>query len=371
MVLGINKESLYTVLQPHTVKIYDLKGKECRVETVPARSLLHPLRFDLFAKLFYISNRVQDPFIARKVYIKHIMTFNPDGREPGRKDKDSLEKFIIVFNQLIDHFANEEFDSTQSIVPVGKNGIILDGAHRVAALSYYNKQITIARFDSVEPKCMFDYHYFLARGLPRSICDIIAKVLMESAHQMYVACLWPRMGSIERQEKIMQMISSRYMIVYDRDVKISRSSLVSFIARVYKGQDWVGNAETGFIGARDKAMNVYGKGGNIKFLFFESNSLSDVVALKEEIRELIGCGKHAIHITDTKEETLDIALAVLDENERGNWLCNRDNMIFVVNEWIKDKYMYIRYVWWLKIKIMLKRYLKYILHSTNKESVKS
>lgn len=44
----------FSLLQPHTVKLYNLECKEYEVQDVPARSLLVGSRFDLFAKLYYI-----------------------------------------------------------------------------------------------------------------------------------------------------------------------------------------------------------------------------------------------------------------------------------------------------------------------------
>lgn len=352
------KKEVLALLQPHTIKIYNLQDEDYSLETVSAKSLLHPLRFDLFAKLFYIENRRDYPDLAYEVYVKHILAFNPDGREPGRDDKDTIEKFIETFDTLIDCFAKEDFDSTQSIVPVGKNGIILDGAHRIAALAYYDKEVTVARFENIAPKCKFDYSYFLSRGLSNNICDIIASEMINKSKQQYVACLWPRLGTKKRQEEIRCLISNRFPVIYERGLNISLPSLISFVARVYKKQDWIGSAETGFEGARDKAMNVYGKGGSVKFLFFESDSIVDVTAMKEEIRGLIGCGKHSIHITDNQEETIDIASAILDESERRKWLRGRDNTTQVIVDYLKEKYIYIRYIWWINLKVRIVSFLK-------------
>ena len=112
--------------------------------------------------------------MATKVYSEHIKAFNPDFKEPGRDDKNGCSDFINDFNAIIRQFKNNEFDDSISIVPVDKNGIILDGSHRLAALAYYNRTITIARFHNVTAKCRFDYDYFLNRGLSRTIADIIA-----------------------------------------------------------------------------------------------------------------------------------------------------------------------------------------------------
>ena len=59
-------------LQPHTVRIYGLQDRQFTLERVPAKSLLSGLKFDLFAKLYYIAHRREDPEGALKLYLEHI-----------------------------------------------------------------------------------------------------------------------------------------------------------------------------------------------------------------------------------------------------------------------------------------------------------
>lgn len=165
---------LITKLQQHTINIYKLSGKSYEVKSVPARSLLSPLRFDLFAKLFYIKNIDMNPSFAKEVYINHIKAFNPDLKEPGRGDKCSIEDFISVFDGLIKTFKTNNFDDAISIIPVDYNNIILDGAHRVAALAYYDRYVTIARFKDVVSNGPFDFNYFKFRGLSWKLLDTVA-----------------------------------------------------------------------------------------------------------------------------------------------------------------------------------------------------
>ena len=81
-------------IQEHTVKIYNLNNQSYQIETVKARTLLSPYRFDLYAKLYYIKHRKERPEKALEVYNQHIKTFNPDWKEPGREDKISQKDFI-------------------------------------------------------------------------------------------------------------------------------------------------------------------------------------------------------------------------------------------------------------------------------------
>ena len=62
-------------LQPHTVSIYHLTDDVVEEQVVDARSLLNPTRFDLFAKLYYIRNRKENPTEAERIYKEHIRAF--------------------------------------------------------------------------------------------------------------------------------------------------------------------------------------------------------------------------------------------------------------------------------------------------------
>lgn len=163
------------LFQSHTVSLYGLDQKSYSIEKVSAKSLLKPSRFDLFAKLVYIRYRKSNPEFALKIYSEHIKAFNPDLKEPGRDDKNGLQDFIDSFDKLIDYFSENEFDENISLIPVSDDGTILDGSHRLAALIYFDKEVTIARFVDVKPVAVFNYEYFLIRGISFNTVSLIAK----------------------------------------------------------------------------------------------------------------------------------------------------------------------------------------------------
>lgn len=96
-------------LQPHTTIIYCLDSKKFQIKTIKARTLLTSKRFDLFAKLYYIVNQRENREKALEVYTKHIKTFNPDLKEPGRSDKNTINDFINSFETLINEFEKKRF----------------------------------------------------------------------------------------------------------------------------------------------------------------------------------------------------------------------------------------------------------------------
>ena len=83
------------------------------IEEVCGRELLCPARMDLAAKIAYIEARETgaDMGFARELYRKHIEAFSEGYfTEPGDENKDSLDKFFTVVDELIDDFKKNGFD---------------------------------------------------------------------------------------------------------------------------------------------------------------------------------------------------------------------------------------------------------------------
>lgn len=321
------KQNILPLIQEHTRAIYDLENKSFNVKKINARHLLTITRFDLFAKLYYIKYRQSKPEQAKKVYCEHIKVFNPDLREPGRNDKFGLDKFITTFDTLIQTFKVSSFDDSVSVIPVDKNGVILDGAHRVAALAYFDKEVTIAQFDDVESKGLFNYSYFINRGLSIETADIIALEATNWCRNLYAACLWPKVSNHNDREQVKNFLKRYTNLLYEKNTLVSLGHLTQFVAKIYAEQDWVGTPQDHFKGAKDKALHCYSLSRHFEVLFFQSSlSLNDIVGMKEEIRSHFNYGKHVIHITDNDSETRYISELMLDKKARALWL-NDDSIV--------------------------------------------
>lgn len=350
---------MYSKLQQHTIDIYNLKEKEYQIEEISARDLLTPQRFDLFAKLFYIRNREQNKEQALRVYIEHIKAFNPDFCEPGRDDKVSLDDFISVFNNLIMHFKGHDFDPEKSLIPVSEDGVILDGAHRVAALAFWGKKVTVVKFNGVSPKGTFDYNYFKYRGLTSSTADLIASEILNWKTGLYVACLWPRMGKSLEKEKAVKVIEAFAHPYFIKKVSISLPTLVKLIANVYGHQDWVGDENNGFLGAKDKARRCYATNRTVWFVFFPADDLNKVLEIKEQIRNLFIYEKDSIHITDNDEETKQLVQLVLSEGEE-NILVSSKSCLMLLQDSLNEFLFYFKNILWLNFKVKVASLLQKI-----------
>ena len=100
--------------------------------------LIHPCRFDLMAKYLYIKlkdKKLKTDFF-KELYHKHLITFNGCNEFPDRTvgetglSKTNIYIFLNTFDSLINSIKNYGYDEKHPI-PVGKNGIIVNGAHRL------------------------------------------------------------------------------------------------------------------------------------------------------------------------------------------------------------------------------------------------
>lgn len=336
------------LLQQHTIKIYDLDKKNFSRDKVKARSLLSSDRFDLYAKLFYIRNRKQNPTLAQKVYNEHILAFNPDGKEPGRDDKDGVDDFTQVFDELIDHFEKNEFDASVSIVPVDKNNNPLDGSHRVAALAYFDKEIDVLKFPEVEANAAFDYRYFLKRGLPVQYADEIARETIVYTSNLHIACLWPKMGNLSNKQFALDYLRNQFDVYYSKSISMPLTGLTRLIYESYKHQDWVGDASNDFKGARSKALSCYAPHGNVHVVLFQAKDLDLVVRAKETIRAHYQLDKHALHITDDDQEAKEMMQLVFTDEVK-----QFQNTSSQVKDKVKEYVTIFKNVYWLNFKVKI------------------
>ena len=161
----------------HWVQKYRLDRHEGVVREVTARSLLVADHYDLFSKLYYAQNRKTRPLQAARVYFECLRALIPEFREPGKeKEKHGMIAFLRAFNNLIDQFREKEFDPELGVIPVGRDGVLLDGTHRVSALSGPDRKVQACFFDDVEPD-RFNFRHFRARGMSQDVADRSATMI--------------------------------------------------------------------------------------------------------------------------------------------------------------------------------------------------
>ena len=171
----INYKQLYKLIDNNYIFLLLPKRSKIRIfETMPV-NLVSQYRYDVFIKYYYVQAYItKNSFdFAKKVYLNHIKSFNnfmePDGRKNNPND------FIKNFNNLIDSVKKEGIDKT--IIPISKNGEIIDGAHRLSIAIYLNLKIHFAIFDLLDVN--YGKDFFINRGFNQEYAKIIDKEIIK------------------------------------------------------------------------------------------------------------------------------------------------------------------------------------------------
>ena len=166
----INYKQLYKLIDNSYIFSLLPKRNKIRIfETMPI-NLVSQYRYDVFIKYYYVqAYTTKSNFdFTKKVYLDHIKSFNhfiePDGR------KNTPESFIKNFNNLIDDVKKH---GVKTIIPITKNGEIIDGAHRLSIALYLKVKVRFAIFDLLDAN--YGKKFFIDRGFNPEYARIIDK----------------------------------------------------------------------------------------------------------------------------------------------------------------------------------------------------
>lgn len=291
------------------------KNQDYCIKNVDALSLFCSRRIDLVSKylllLFSEQNIASD--YALTIYKRHLLAFN-NGKfsEPGNPDKNSFEKYLDTFYSIYNDLKKNGFDKQRSIIPAGEDGVIIDGGHRVAASAFLGTKLPVAFFSSVEGPT-YNCSFFAERGMKEDDIDFLVDNYCKLKNNIYVCCVWPKIYKRKDILKIEEILQQYCSVVYKKSTKMTYNGLRNLQILTYGHQEWVGSIDDGFSNIDSKTSKCFRKGFT-HFYIIESNSLENVIQVKEIIRNLFKMGKHSIHITDTQQEAREVIDVVLNNN---------------------------------------------------------
>lgn len=283
---------------------------------VPARELLTYDRFDLMAKWMYIDDKEKGltAGCGFQVYYDNINAFSC-GRfsEPGTDEKNSFEKYTEDLNRLIGEMKETGFDASKSLIPLGADDTVVDGSHRVCTAAYYDKKVTVIRFPELRRDNDYDYVFFRKYLMSDVSMGYMAIQYARLKDNCYMACLWPR-ADIDRMDEVESKLQSIGHIVYAQDVYLTYRGMCNLMTQIYGHQAWTGNIENHFSGVKGKADACYRKNRPVRTYLFEAPGMDSVVEIKRQIREIFQIENHSIHISDNRNETIDMAELLYNRN---------------------------------------------------------
>ena len=285
--------------------------EEHEIDELPFRKLINPARFDVIIKYLYAKAYMNsfDLKFATDAYKEHLKVWCGfvEGDLTG---KDSFEKYLTAFNQLLDSVALDGFDKEKSYLPVGSNGIVIDGSHRAAACIAYQSDPLIVKFD--HPEATYDAAFFKGIGVSQVYLDAAAIEYAKINTNTYVVCLFP--VGVHKRVQVESVLSEYGITVYDKEIPLYNFGPVNAIAQMYKGEHWLGSREKGWPGALEHAKNKFTNDSPLQIYLFECHDLLLVKEAKAKIRSLFPFGNNSVHVNDLHEETIRLAEQLFNEN---------------------------------------------------------
>ncbi len=302
----LDREEVRSLLEPHLHD--DVTAEKYEPEHMEASRLLTATRFDLAFKLFFLKMKTYDTALAEQIYAEHINALTLGKfSEPGNDDKSSIDHYLEAFEQTFESMREKGFDKTTSLIPLSKNGSIANGAHRLASAIYLKQDVDCVRLATFDH--LYDYTFFYKRKLSRQTLDVVATTFVEYANDVYIAYIWPTANA--KMEQITAILPN---IVYTKEVALEQNGAHNLLSQVYQGEQWLGSVEDGFEGVKGKLVECFRSYDPVKVIAFQASTLDEVLKIKEQLREAFAVGKHSIHITDTKEEALQAARLLFNDN---------------------------------------------------------
>lgn len=334
-------------LDPYFVSYNKLdKDSEHSIFYIKAEELVNKKRIDIIVKHYYIKAREtgENLELAEDMYKKHIQAFtNGTFQEQGNKEKTSIENYIEVFNKMIDDFKERGFDEELSIIPVGVDGEILDGAHRVSCALYFNKQVKVIKFPNLSVD--YGFEFFRKRLLDEFYLDFIAKEYVNLKRQVYALFVWPRIGKDENIKYIEESLDKdNFNIIYKKQLKLDKRELWNLVFNIYKDEQWIRHNHNYFESVKEKRDLCYDSKGYLYVYVLSCLTVESLTQKKEMLREHFGVGKSSVHTTDTYEESAEILDIILDKDYDKilyeNFLKTKKLRCGLI-KWIKRKLIYI------------------------------
>lgn len=281
--------------------------------------LLHPCRFDLMAKYLYIKHKQKQTNFFVEMYHKHLLTFNgclefADPTVMKSSEKTNIQDFINHFDNLIKSITHDGFDNEYPI-PVGRNGVIINGAHRLV-VSYFYKIAPVFKLYDIHGCVDYNYNFFVNRTEKPKLDNLYADcmALEYISHNKNVRCMiiYPVAYDEQMIKNIFDIIIEYGYVYYAKTISLNRNGISNLVKEIYRGEDWIGFFPRGFSPGK-KAERCVAENPTTCVLIY-MRDISKCAELKQKCRSLYQLEKHSLHISDDEVDTRRISSALLNDN---------------------------------------------------------
>lgn len=292
--------------------------QHCQEEVIDARDLLGPARFDLYAILLYIDqyvHGVRDISYAKSVYKERTRAITGFSfSEDGNSQKNSFEDYLKTLNDLIDTFRKGEYDDSKRLIPVDKDYVLIDGAHRVSCAAYFGKKIKVLRLTDLDIIPMTS-SVLMKNLLPEWAADAMALEASKWHKDLFMLFLWPKSFiNTEVHNESLSLIHDKMIVMYEKEIVMTYQAIRNLMIQIYGHMDWVGTVDNNFASTFAKADEVWEPKGKCRFILAQGPSTDYVLELKGKVRDMFNIGLASMHSTDNQRETLIASNAIFNPN---------------------------------------------------------
>jgi hypothetical protein len=238
--------------------------------------------------------------------------------------KSKPEDFERSFQDTIQSIRQNGFDS---VVPISTAHYPLNGAHWVAAAIALDVETLPVKMTTSDEWFRWDEAFFVNAGFDQEYANIvwsrfrnhvgmntafILRYISSHGDNVHAVVLFPSVCN-KHITTVQSLLAQHSEAITERAFTLgTKYAQDMFVQQLYPDESWVSQ------GAWGKTMRCFPVGTEaypIRVYFISTKrSLSDMMRLKQEIRQLYGIGKGSIHMSDTKSQAIDIAKLVLNEN---------------------------------------------------------
>lgn len=341
--LNLGHEEVIDALGTSIRKVRKLP-KDTVVDLVEAegQDLLKAERFDVAIKAHY--GRLWKQKIAESwrdfVFFEQALRITGPSKEIIEHDgsgKSGIDQFKLIFHSLMKKIEISNIPT----IPVDKNYLAFDGAHRIAAAIVEKRKVRLAKVDTIcssHPRA--DFFAGTSHGHKSLSSDILEEAVIEYCRiksGLVLALIFP---SVSLKTFASAALSELGSIVFEKDFICSPKAGAGLLRQAYLGQNWVHKDEKNS-GLAYKVKCCFPYLGTVRAVLIDDCDPRNIRSIKEKIRNHYGIGNHSIHITDGDEELLRISRVVFNKNSLDllqmgvSNLPNFHNKLFVYRDWLE------------------------------------
>ena len=286
------------------------------MEYVRPHELLTSSRFDLFARTNFVRSELQGfgHSWGRSIYRDFILATSRDnrGNEEWGEDnsKFGLRDYERSFRNLIISIESNGYLEKFGAIPLS-NGIITNGAHRLAVCLVTNNNIPVENQTALElPN--YDYKWLISKGMNSQNLDQMALDFVRVSQSCRALIFFGQDDRTMDEIFKYQDFDATQEIIYSKKVNLSEIGIRRIVQVCYQMNDWWDDSYL----EKMHLERFENRNKSIYISVVKTHSQEEFVQYKNYLRDTF-CSKEferTIHGTDDAEDTFEVLSTLLNQN---------------------------------------------------------